>query len=108
LNHYIVYMSKRVVVFAPNCAKKSPFLHAWLATPFSLCWFKHNNGYLCLWQGLLVLFEGMVVNEHHFAQMHRLGKNFIQSCVVEWVIYIWHVAMDMNTFYDAKQPLIYY
>jgi hypothetical protein len=21
----------------------------------SLCRFKHNNGYLCLWQGLLVL-----------------------------------------------------
>jgi hypothetical protein len=39
---------------------------------------------------------------------HRLGKNFVKSCVVKWVIYIQHVAMDMNTFYDAKWPLIYY
>jgi hypothetical protein len=41
-------------------------------------------------------------------KMHWLGKNFVKSCVVEWVIYIRHVAMDMNTFYDAKWPLIYF
>jgi hypothetical protein len=38
---------------------------------------------------------------------HRLGENFVKSCVVEWVIYIWHVTMDMNMFYDAKWPLIH-
>jgi hypothetical protein len=52
---YIVYIAKRLVIFAPNFAEKSPFLDARSAVPFSLCRFEHNDGYLCLWQGLLVL-----------------------------------------------------
>jgi hypothetical protein len=31
LDHYIVYIAKRLVVFAPNFAEKSPFLKARLA-----------------------------------------------------------------------------
>jgi hypothetical protein len=31
---YIVYIAKRLVIFAPNFAKKSPFLDAQLAAPF--------------------------------------------------------------------------
>jgi hypothetical protein len=45
---------------------------------FLLCWFKHNNGYLCLWKGLLVLFERTVVNECHFAQNASTWQKFCQ------------------------------
>jgi hypothetical protein len=34
-------------------------VHFWMRDQwclFLLCQFKHNDGYLCLWQGLLVLF----------------------------------------------------
>jgi hypothetical protein len=31
LDHYIVYIAKRLVVFAPKFAEKSPFLNARLA-----------------------------------------------------------------------------
>jgi hypothetical protein len=29
-----VYIAKRLVIFAPNFAKKSPFLDAWSVVPF--------------------------------------------------------------------------
>ncbi len=67
-----------MVIFAPNFSKKSPFLHAQLAAPFLLCQFEHNDGYLCLWQGLFVLFERMVVNEHHLAQNTLTWQKFHQ------------------------------
>jgi hypothetical protein len=82
-------------------------VHDWWRL-YLLCWFKHNNGYLCLWQGLLVLFETWWWMSAILLKMHRLGKKIVKSCVVKWVIYIRHVAMDMNTFYDAKWPLLYY
>jgi hypothetical protein len=31
LDHYIVYIAKRLVIFAPNFTEKSPFLNARLA-----------------------------------------------------------------------------
>jgi hypothetical protein len=71
-------MAKRLVIFAPNFMEKSPFLCARLAALFLLCRFKHNDGYLCLWQGLLVLFERMVVNEHHFAQNASTWQKFCE------------------------------
>jgi hypothetical protein len=38
LNHYIVHIAKRLVIFAPNFAEKSPFLSAaWLAALCPLC-----------------------------------------------------------------------
>jgi hypothetical protein len=78
LNHYIVYMAKRLVIFAPNFTKKIHFCmhHQWHL--FLLCWFEYNDSYLCLWQGLLVLFERMVVNEHHFAQNASTWWKFCQ------------------------------
>jgi hypothetical protein len=48
-------------------------VHFWMRNwrrLFLLCRFEHNDGYLCLWQGLLVLlWENIrtVVNERHFA-----------------------------------------
>ena len=49
------------------------WMHDWWHL-FLLCQFKHNDGYLCLWQGLLVLFERTVVNECHSAKNALTAK----------------------------------
>jgi hypothetical protein len=57
-------MAKRLVIFAPNCAEKSPFLNARLAGKRRFVVFpsnEYNDGHPYLWQGLLVVLVPMIV-----------------------------------------------
>jgi hypothetical protein len=55
----IVFIAKRLVIFVPKFAEKSPFLNPWLARgALSAVVFpsnEYNNGHPCLQQGLLVV-----------------------------------------------------
>ena len=58
-----MYIAKRLVVFAPKIAEKSPFLNARLARG-ALLFFpsnEYNDGHLCLQQGSLLVLVPMIV-----------------------------------------------
>jgi hypothetical protein len=64
LDHYNVYIAKRLVVFAPKITEKSPFLNAQLVQHFFCVIFptnKYNNGHPYLRQWLLLVLVPMMV-----------------------------------------------